>query len=482
MKYNERLIKKMKTKFFNILRNEFNFAEISKLKNPKILVGVSGGADSIFLLHFLNLAKNIFNFELIAVHINHKLRGEESEKDASFVEDFCKNLGVNYIVKNIKINSKNGIEEKARLERYKIFLDICKKYDIKYCALAHNADDNIETILMWLIRGTGLSGAEGIPKARFLDEEKKIVLIRPILEFFKKEILGFLDKNQIPFRIDKTNESNVFVRNKIRNQLVPLLEKYNSKVKNHILNFSKIIAENNSFVDEILQCYLNDVCKISDDNIVIDLEKYIGYNVAIQKKILAHILKNKANSAHVKALFELLKKNKNFVLPLKSKFLARKEYKYLTIKKVENLVNSDSLDNFDFAKLNKSLVEKKSGAFESFRFEIEIFDIKNPSEIKNIKDKNSAFLDYDLVQNKNLVFRIRKRGDIFKPFGMKNFKKLKEFFIDEKIPARQRDEIVLLAEKNEIFWVSGYRICEDFKVSGKTKKVLRILIEKIILR
>jgi tRNA(Ile)-lysidine synthase len=481
----------MKTKFFNILRDDFNFQSTKQSDEKlKILVGVSGGADSIFLLYLLNAVKTDFNFEIFVAHVNHNLRGEESLQDSIFVENLCKNLGVTCILKNITIESKNGIEEKARKARYKIFEDICKDYGIKYCALAHNADDNIETILMWLIRGTGLLGAEGIPKTRFLDYSKKLVLIRPVLSFFKNEILDFLNNNNISFRVDSSNKSNIFLRNKLRNELVPILEKYNPKFKKHVLNFSNIIAENNVFVDEILKPYLNDVIlnfseQNLDENIVIDLAKYIGYNVAVQKNILIYALKNKANSYQINKLFELIQKdkNKNFELPLKSKFLALKEYGFLTIKKTYKPVD---LAFQDFASLNLllrgALATWQSNQSDTFPHyvhndKIEIFEIKKISEIENIKDKNIAFLDYDLIKNKDLVFRFRKDGDIFKPFGMTGHKTLKEFFIDEKIPISKRNKIILLAEKNEILWVSGYRLSEDFKVLENTKRVLKIKLK-----
>jgi len=488
----------MKNKFLNILQNDFNFQRNSAEKN-KILVGVSGGSDSIFLLYLLNLVKTEFNLEIYVVHINHNLRAKESDDDAIFVENFCKKLDIFCIVKNIKITGKTGIEQKARETRYKIFNNICKEYGIKCCALAHNSDDNIETVLMWLIRGTGLSGAEGIPKTRFLYSDTEIILIRPILSFFKTEILEFLNKNKILFREDSSNKSNKFFRNKLRNELVPILEKYNSKFKNHILNFSGIIAENNIFVDDILDEYLkNVIVNFSDknnENIVIDLKKYIGYNEACQKKILSYVLKDKSNFKHVIKLYELIKKNKNFEMPLKAGFVVTKEYNFLTIKKIE----LQPKNKFDFEELNEEFRRLRSFALlrttdndrttdnkeilKNNKIEMKIFEIKNISEITNLKDKNFVFFDYFLfeklekLENKNLEFRNRKNGDIFKPFGMTNYKKLKDFFIDEKISASARNKIILLADKNEILWIVGYRTSENFKITNETKKVLRLRLK-----
>ncbi|MDD5686381.1 MAG: tRNA lysidine(34) synthetase TilS [Elusimicrobia bacterium] len=215
-------------------------------KNDRVLVGLSGGPDSVFLIHALLQLKGIYKTNLCACHIDHQYR-KNSYKDADFVINFCKKLDIPVVVRKIKL--KRFSEEKARDLRYKIFEEIAKKYKCTKIATGHTLDDNAETVIMWMVRGCGLKGLKGIPPRRGK-------IIRPILCISKKEILSYLKKNGIKYCTDRTNFTSKFVRNKIRLKILPLLEELNPKIKAHIFNLSGILSKKSN-VDTSGEKYYN---------------------------------------------------------------------------------------------------------------------------------------------------------------------------------------------------------------------------------
>ncbi|MEW6557781.1 MAG: tRNA lysidine(34) synthetase TilS [Elusimicrobiota bacterium] len=205
-------------------------------KNDKVLIGLSGGPDSVFLsVILLNEVKNLFKLKVFACHVDHQYR-KDSCKDAQFVKRFCEKLNIPVVIKKIKghLSGKKFSEEKARILRYQIFYKVAKKFGCTKIATAHTLDDNAETVLMWLARGCGLNGITGIPP-------KRKNIIRPILCVAKQEIINYLKKNKIKYCVDRTNLSAKFTRNKIRLKIIPELEKINPKVKKHIFQFCEIL-------------------------------------------------------------------------------------------------------------------------------------------------------------------------------------------------------------------------------------------------
>lgn len=200
-------------------------------KNDRLLVGLSGGPDSVFLLTALLKFKNLYKLGIFACHIDHQYR-KESYKDAQFVKNLCKNLNVPVEVRKIKL--KRFTEESARNSRYRILKKCAVKFGCSKIATGHTIDDNAETVMMWLARGCGLNGLKGIPPRR-------AEIIRPLLIVSKKEIISYLEKNNIKYCIDRTNFTKIFTRNKIRLEILPLLEKLNPKVKQHIFGLSEKI-------------------------------------------------------------------------------------------------------------------------------------------------------------------------------------------------------------------------------------------------
>lgn len=261
----------------------------------KIVVGVSGGPDSISLINILNEIKeeNILNcdFNLIVAHINHKIR-EEANSDQEFVEKYCKLKGIKCYVKEENVNKKAesekiGTEEAGRKLRYNFFNEILKKENANKIATAHTANDNAETILMNIIRGSGLSGLKGITPVR------DNIYIRPLIEANREEIEEYCKQNNLNPRIDKTNFENIYTRNKIRNILIPCIKKeFNPNIIEVLNRLSKIIREENEYFEKITKKTYKEIL-ISEENekqIIIDLKKFNSQELVIKNRIVLYTI------------------------------------------------------------------------------------------------------------------------------------------------------------------------------------------------
>ena len=227
----------------------------------KIVVGVSGGPDSLTLLTLLNKYKSKFNYEIIVAHVNHLIR-KDSTDDEQFVENYCKKNGIKFYCKRVNVQEiakqqKKGEEEVGRNERYKFFDEICEKENANKIAIAHNMNDNAETMLLNLIRGTGLNGLEGIQPSQYNNR-----FIRPLINCNRNEIEDFCKENNLEPRIDSTNKENIYKRNIIRNKLIPFLKELNPNIIETLSRTSVIIAENNEFIQKEAQKNFNKITEL----------------------------------------------------------------------------------------------------------------------------------------------------------------------------------------------------------------------------
>jgi tRNA(Ile)-lysidine synthase len=277
----------------NISRNGF-----VKSKD-KIILAVSGGQDSICMLHlFWRLAKKI-SIDILVVSFNHKLR-KESKKEARIVKDLSDKLGIDCILEAIDVRGYSkkesvSIETAGRNLRYLALEKIAKKYKCNKIATAHNANDNAETTLMWLLRGSG--NFAGIPQTRKIN--KKLTIIRPILPVKRKLIEEYIKSHKLPFCTDRSNFSKVYTRNKIRLLLLPICEKINPKAVEHIFALSCIQAREDAYLEAVLDKFLKKCAKMQKNQILLDLTVFLRYNEAIRYKILMRILPQKKYSSHI---------------------------------------------------------------------------------------------------------------------------------------------------------------------------------------
>ena len=260
-------------------------------KNDRVVIGVSGGPDSICLLHVLNSLKEQLEIELYVAHINHMIR-KEADMETEYVKGFCKNLGIECFIKKVDVEriskkEKRGTEETGRSIRYSFFNEVAIEVGANRIATAHNLNDKAETVLLNIVRGSGTAGLKGIEAKR--DE----VFIRPLIETSREDIEDYCKKNKLEPKIDKTNMENIYRRNKIRNELIPYIQKeFNPNIVKTINRLSQVVAEENEYLENITRNTFDSVCveKNSDNQIILDLKKFNNLELVIKRRIILYTI------------------------------------------------------------------------------------------------------------------------------------------------------------------------------------------------
>lgn len=398
--------------------------------NNKIIVGISGGADSMCLLYKLSA----FNKDnIIAVHINHNLRGDESLRDEEFVRDVCEKLSIKFIKYDVNVEEysrimKMSIEEAARELRYKSFNDALKNFDAKYIFIAHNKDDVCETFLINLFRGAGIRGLKSI-------EHISGNVIRPLIDMSRKDIEKYNFEHDIKYINDSTNFENDYTRNKIRNELIPYIEKnINPRVKEHIYNTVNIIKEENDFVDKHICKNLNNI-SINEDEAIIDtsnmndsyiIKELIRYCI---DKLIG--LKDITN-IHINDIYKIIGRERPIKINLPKNFIAQTVKNGVKIKKNEKLMIP--INNLEDKKYKNIFIKKE------------------------IKYDNKLSLCYDKVRQGNI--RHRENGDYL---ILKSKKiKVKDYLIKRKINIFDRDELILVAVGKRVVWIERCFMDNEF--------------------
>ena len=440
-----------------LFREILNINKIYNLieSNDIIVVGFSGGPDSVFLVEMLKKLQHFFNFKIYLVHINHLLRGEDADSDENFSFEYAKKNNLEIFIKRIPVKEiakevGKTLEEVGREERYKFFSEIYEKVRATKIATAHNKDDQIETFLFRLIRGTSLQGLEGI-------KIKNNNVIRPISEIYKKDILEYLNKNEIQYKIDKTNFENEFTRNSIRLDLIPFIEeRYNIKFKDKIFSLIKEIRENNQNNSLNLSDYTD-----SENRIILEKTKFLSN---FDKKNLLSLFLNKknieVNRNKIDEISSLIKSNGTKKIDLDKSYRIVKDYTYLYIEdKKENCV------------INNNVIQVKIPSEQIFdNFKITVSTVEN---LDIPKQKNQYLLD--AIYNDIIEVRYRKEGDrIF--LGEKHSKKIKEIFIDQKIPKDIRARLPIFLYNNTIFWIYNVKKAYIPKINKNESKLIKVLI------
>ena len=452
-------------------------------KGDRIVVGVSGGADSVCLFHVLLGLTPEYDLTLFVVHVNHGIRGTEAEEDEAYVKELClaHNISCDLIKADVKaLAVREGLteEEAGRKVRYKAFYDCFHKNKCNKIAIAHNRNDNAETILFHLFRGSGIKGLTGIPAVR---EE----IIRPLLDTGREEIEGFLGENGISYQTDKTNLTQDYSRNKIRHQIISFAqEEINKRAIEHIVGASKKLSEIDCYLEKnISSAYDTAVTYLEYNNAYeINIEKLRQEDPVIQKGIIRKSLMGLSNwlkdveALHIELILELAEKQVGKVINLPYGILAARDYHTITLKiapfQYKNKEDSKSLEVPGWQPLE-------------IPGEVTIPQTNQILHIKLIKYKKSMIIprngctkwfDYDKIKNTVLI-RTRQEGDYIQIDSAGSRKKIKSLFIDEKIPKEKRDLLPLLADGAHIMWVIGGRISEAYKVNEDTKVILEINLD-----
>lgn len=448
------------TVYKNIIENQLI------CKGDKVLVGVSGGCDSIFLLNILNTLKTEIGFELIIVHINHLYRGESAFDDEEFVKNQAEKLGLKFIVyrKNMdEFAKKSGIskEDAGRRIRYEFFNEALIKEKANSIAVAHNKDDQAETIFMRFLRGSGLDGLKGM-------DFKNGYIIRPILNISRREIEEFIFNNNLSYREDPTNSEKIYLRNRIRLDLLKKIkDEYNENIINILYNTGRIIKEENDFIAEIAKREMDNVFKIEENSGVLDLISFNKLHIGIKRRILREIIKSMTGNIQnigfieFERIFDICKKNTGVFMYIKDLRIIN-SYDKLLFKFHKAEIKKPKIESLEF-------LPGESIDFNGNKILSKI--IKRGEMEKNPSNRNTVYFPLSKLDGK-LCIRYRKAGDKFNPFGMKGVKKLKDFFIDEKIEKDLRNLIPLICFKNDILWVTGYRRCNGFKVTPEDEDIV----------
>ncbi len=462
---------------FNFLDKFERFSIQNRLfnKGDKILVGFSGGSDSTALLLCLWHLRSKYKLTILASHVNYNLRGNDSLADEEFVKDFCFQRNISVVVKNTKIKNKKNLESQARDIRLKYFDKLSNLYKLNKIALGHNKNDQAETIIFRLLRGSGYTGLKGI-----LPKNGK--LIHPLLSFSEDEIKQYLKNEDIEWREDKTNKNNTFSRNKIRNELIPWIsENMNPKITDKLYQTALIFNETDEILKERARRKLHTaLIKHSKDEYKLSLKEIKNTRPIIRfylYKEIYKLLSNSENDFYQNNFLEIekiinAKGSKKIMLP--NKITVLKEYYELIFYHTTDRKEVDINNKKEISSLRNRMT------FEDYRIIMKKFK-KLPNKRYLFEDKNTVYLDFDKTSFP-LIIRHRLPGDKFFPLGMDHPKKIKDFFIDEKIPKFDRDKILIFCDEEKILWVSGMRIDNRVALSEKTKNILMIKIEKMSLQ
>ncbi|WP_397362587.1 tRNA lysidine(34) synthetase TilS [Olleya sp. R77988] len=434
--------------FQNHINNDLPF-----LKESKLLIAISGGLDSVVLAYLCQSLE----LDVSLAHCNFNLRGDESDTDEDFVLNLAQDLDLEIFVQhfnteNYAKTNKLSIQMAARELRYNWFQGLVKQFDFNYILTAHHADDNLETFLINLTRGTGLEGLKGIPEIN-----KNIV--RPLLKFTRNQIKNYAKNNQINWREDSSNASTKYMRNKLRHDVIPVLKDLNPEV---IANFQNTL------------CNLNDTADIVEESVQAVLKRTI---VTIDQTQISYKVSGFKKLNNPKAyLYEIFK-----------------DYGFTQWDDIINLLEAQSgkqvfSSTHNLLKDRDCLILSEIVSDETkFETSINLEDnnIETPLgvlafEVVNQINKTDGSAIY--VDKKTLKYPLNVRhwqkGDYFYPLGMKGKKKLSKFFKDEKLSLLAKEKVLLLCNENEIVWVINYRADNRFRVTNQTKSILKIKLSK----
>jgi len=435
-------------------------------RGDRILIALSGGPDSVFLLNFLLKYRRKYGIEIGATHVNHMIRGKEADSDEKFCKKLCSQVGVDYhtVKRNVPYLAKANkisIEEAAREIRYRELEKVMKKFGYDKIATAHNCSDNAETVFLNLIKGTGLKGLSGIPIRR----EN---IIRPILSVTKDEILEYLKKNNVQYLFDKTNLSNAYERNFIRNEIFPQIKKHlNPKIEQTLFKSSLILKKQSAILNPAIKIISNHVVTREKDKLEINIyelgviDKSLWGDVikySIERNFSAKLSSNDCNEV-ISLFSNQIGKSisiSNGISALRERgkvlvYIKRKQ------KKSDNVaIKIGGSGQINHKEIMINFAEKNLAAYSS--------------------NKNIEYINADKVTEK-FILRFWKDGDRFYPLGLNGSKKVSDFLNDQKVSAFEKRKQLVLTNNKKIVWVVGHRIDNRFKITDKTRKVLQLCLK-----
>ncbi len=457
------------------------------VRGDRVVVAVSGGIDSVVLLHALIELAAEYRLFIIVAHLNHCLRGRESDRDEVFVKRLAEKLGVKFVCKrmDVRLLLKKGdsLQDIAREARYSFFDRIAKRYKADRIATGHNMDDQAETVLMKFLKGAGLGGLCGIPKVNGK-------YIRPLIEITRKEIEGYAEGCRLKFVKDSSNKSVKYLRNRIRLKLIPILEEYNPSLKKDLARLSRILERDDVYMkDKTGDAYKSIVMRRDKDVVSLYLKKLNRLHGAIKARIFFMAVEELLGSSkgfysyHVEDFLKLLCSDApNLSINLPSKLTVYKEYDIITIERRQKAENRrrETEQPIFFEKILKingktNVIADNGRKVAEFNAEIQVWrGIKGADA--PAPNLSIACFDYDKLQLP-LTVRNFRPGDRFAPLGMNGHKKVKGLFQEKRVARRRRGLIPIVVSGDEIIWVAGIRQAECGKMDSNTKRILKLVLK-----
>ncbi len=472
----------------------FSFMEKHNMiqTGDKVILGVSGGADSVCLLFLLLEYRKRVPFEMVAVHVNHGLRGQAAEEDAAYVEKLCREQGIGFKlvsadVKGMAARERCSEEDAGRRLRYRAFEEAAEEFGGTKIAVAHNAGDRAETLLLHLFRGSGLRGLRGIEPVRRESVrsgdiaaegrtgglQESIAVIRPLLCLERQEIEDYLSGQGIIWRTDSTNGEDEYTRNRLRHHLLPWVEKeISAGAVRHLCRTADILSETEDYLGQqtreaIAGCVVR-VQGPGGAEVEINVEYFRKYHPVLQKRMLLILAEELSptgkdiSAVHLEEVLALFEKEGNRSVNLPFGICFRRRYGKIMAGRCEEAVCGRG------GSLPEELPE----------LEFTRFFLKNKEEVP--ENQYTKWFDCDKIKEQP-VLRFRQRGDYLSlSDGRGNVihKSLKNYMIAEKIPRERRDRIPVLAEGSHVLWLVGFRISEYYKVDRNTKRILQVKIKR----
>ena len=417
-----------------------NFLKAHNLKNKNVVIAYSAGPDSCALALIIDKLKKKFNLKITLAYFNHGWRELEAKAEEVFTKEFANNLGCDYIIGRAPKNLKKS-EETARIARYDFLEKTAKKLKTDIVLLAHNKDDNIETLIYRIIKGTSTSGLTSIPAVRD-------IYYRPLLSVKKSEILEFLKKNKQKFMIDSSNTDEKYKRNLIRNKILPYFKEINPNYSDAIENLIINAVSTRKIVDNFISKIEKKIIK----NGKINHLGFIKLDEEVRLEILNNFLYDKLK---YRTRLNLIKID-NFITENRSSKTSLNKDEFLVIKNNEIFIQKIAKKN------NSVVIAQKEGVFEFEDKKILIKKVLKPDKFPQDKE-STCYLNFDFP----VTIRHRQAGDRFSPYGLKGSMKLKDYLINEKIEQEKKDDLILLCKDKEICWIAGKKISENYKAKNK---------------
>ena len=453
----------LKSKLFQINMNDIiekveNFIKKYKI-NGEVIIGFSGGADSMCLLDVMQKLAPKYNIRLTAVHLNHNWRGEQSLQDEQNCKDFCHNRGINFYSETLPDNIPHT-ETAARDARYNFFENCANKFNSGFVLTAHNASDNAETVLYRIFKGTGTNGLVGIKKHRE-------IYYRPLLEVFREDIENYCKKNNLTPNIDSSNFDIKYNRNFIRHEILDMAaKKINPDVLTALNRLSELAAETEEIADEYINIIKTDIKNAEG----IDAKRFAKLSKALQNRLIYEMFQDYSldvDSGKINRVREFINEASALKSPAKYSlndiFTLYAGRNFISVQK-----NSDKIDF--------SISVKDTGIYQTPFGKFIIEECKSiPQNIKKT-DESYAYVQLNDI---NFILRTRLDGDVIQPLGMKGHQKLKKYLNEKKLASYEKDRLIVLAHGKEIYWAAGCGLSEKIKSCDKPTHVLKFIKREV---